>query len=336
MKLVGISGMRGVADAVLERYGEIVAKACPDARVDIFSKEILPEDEIIERLQGYDILMSGFQPMTEKAYADTNLKAYIACSIGFDFTNPEAATKHGVVVTNNPLYCLDEVAEHAAALILSCARGINTMTSYVKNGNWGFGVLRPMNRFKGSTVGLYGFGRIPRMVAKRLSGFDLKIITADPFITAGQAKEGGAELVDFNTLIERSDYISIHAPLNKSTQGVFNKDVFKKMKNTAYLINTARGPIVDQEALYRALVDGDIRGAALDVLEHEPPQESDRKIIELPNVVCTGHCAFYSDDALDRQTELTAENIIHVLKGELPENIVNREVLETINWNKTR
>ena len=332
MRLVGISGMTGVSEATLEEYGRLVSAAVPDARVDVLSKDVLPEEEIIKKLQGYEVLMSGFQPMTEKAYAETGLKAYCACSIGFDFTNPPAASKHDVVVTNNPEYCVEEVAEHAVALILNCARQIYKMGPLVKGGHWGFPVLRPLSRFKGSTVGLYGFGRIPRLIARKLSGFEVNIITCDPFISAAQAEEGGARLVDFEEMIRLSDYISLHAPLMDSTKGIFNEEVFRKMKDSAYLINTARGPIVDQEALYRALTEGWIKGAGLDVLENEPPKDADRKIIELPNVTVTGHSAFYSDESLANQTVLTAENIVRVLKGEMPRNVVNRDVLDRVDW----
>ncbi|MDR1045386.1 MAG: C-terminal binding protein [Candidatus Adiutrix sp.] len=332
MRLVGISGMTGVSEATLEEYGRLVSKACPEARVDILSRDVLPEEEIIRKLQGYEVLMSGFQPMTEKAYAETGLRAYCACSIGFDFTNPRAASRHQVLVTNNPEYCVAEVAEHAVALILNCARGIYKMGPLVKGGHWGFPALRPLSRFAGSTVGLYGFGRIPRLIARRLAGFEVDIVTCDPFVSAAQAEAGGARLVDFEELIRASDYLSLHAPLTEATRGVFSEPVFRKMKATAYLINTARGPIVDQEALYRALAEGWIKGAGLDVLENEPPTDRDRRIIELPNVTVTGHSAFYSDESLARQTVLTAENIVRVLKGERPENVVNPEVLELVDW----
>lgn len=333
-KRVVISGMTGMSEETLAEYQKNIEQEYRAAEVVVASIPPLPEKEIIEALQGADILLSGFQPMSDRAYAETRLTAYCACSIGFDFTNPGGATKQGVIVTNNPAYCVDEVAEHTVALLLHCARGLYKMIPYVKEGNWGFKHLRPVNRLAGSIVGLYGFGRIPRAIAKKLSGFEVKVIACDPFVSQEQADEYNVRMVDFEEMVGSSDFISIHAPLIPATKGIFNEAVFRKMKPSAFIINTARGPIIEQEALYKALRENRIKGAALDVLENEPPRETDRKIVELPNVVVTGHTAFYSDQSLEEQLRQTTEEVGRVLREERPRNIVNKDVLNKISWLK--
>lgn len=335
-KKVCISGMTGVSDENLNSYKTKVEERCPGAQVDILSKDILSEEEVIQQMQGYDILMSGFQTMTEKAYANTDLKAFVACSIGIDFANIKEATKHGVVVANNPTYCTEEVAEHTVALVLACARNVVKMSNAVREGKWGFPVIAPQYRFKGSTVGLYGFGRISRMLAEKLSGFGVNIIASDPFITQEQVGDTGVTMVSFDELLERSDYISLHAPLTESTKGIFNKEVFSRMKTSACIINAARGPLINQPDLYDALTQGKIRAAALDVIENEPPTDEDKKLLSLPNVICTGHTGFYSVQALEDQNNLTVDNIVRVLNGQLPQNIVNRDVIEKISWYNTK
>jgi len=326
--------MKGVSDENLYSYKERVEALYPGSHVDILSKDILSEDEAIELMQGYDVLMSGYQEMTDLIYQKTNLVAFITCSIGYDFANVEAATKNGVIVANNPRYCTTEVAEHSAALILACARNVVKMSNAVHEGKWGFPVISPQYRFEGSTVGLFGFGRIPRLLAKKLSGFGVRIIAYDPYVTQEAADGTGVTMVSFDELLAQSDYISLHSPLKEDTKGIFNAEVFGKMKPNACLINTARGLLVNQDDLYDALLKGKIRAAALDVIENEPPTEKDRKLLELPNVICTGHTGFYSEDSLQNQNDLTVKNIGRVLRGELPENIVNKEVLEKVDWYK--
>lgn len=320
---VAIIGMTGVPSATLEQYKTNIEAAIKGAEVEIISVPVLPEDELIEKLQGFDILMSGFQPMTEKAYKETNLKAYCACSIGVDFTNAPIAKKYGVIVTNNPAYCIDEVAEHTVALMLEMARGLYKMIPYIKEGNWGFQCLKPLNRFKGSTIGFMGLGRIPRAAIKKLQGFEVNIIAYDPYVKQEDVIDLNVKMVDFNELIEKSDFISIHAPLTKTTEGIFNKNVFEKMKDSAYIINSARGQLINQEDLYEALINNQIKGAALDVLSKEPPQEMEKKLIALPNVVATSHSGFYSDQSMQVQTILTCEEIVRILKDEKPKHQVN-------------
>lgn len=331
---VCISGLSVLSDEVVQSYKTKIEARCPGAQVDIVSKDVLTEAEVIEKMQGYDIIMSGFQEMTERAYAETSFKAYITCSVGFEFANVAAATKNGVIVANNPAYCSEEVADHATALILGCARGAFKMGRLVREGKWGSFNIAPLKRFSTCTVGLFGFGRIPRIVAKNLSGFGVRVISYDPYLTPDKVAGMNVTLVDFETLLAESDFISINVPLNDSTRGVFNAEAFRKMKKTAFIINTARGPVINQEELYEALVAGEIQGAALDVTNSEPPGEDERRLMELPNVVCTGHTGSYSEEALIAQTDLTVDNVVRVLEGNLPENIINKEVLATVDWYK--
>lgn len=177
------------------------------------------------------------------------------------------------------------------------------------------------------TVGLHGFGKIPQEVAKYLSNFGVKVLACDPYGSKEIANSLNVTLVDFDTLITQSDILSLHAPLLPSTKGLFNKDVFKKMKPSAFLINCSRGPEVNQKDLYEALTEKWIAGAALDVMENEPPIEEDKKLIELPNVIVTGHSAFYTDESKEDQLIMTAKEVGSILRGEIPKNLVNKEVL---------
>ena len=174
-----------------------------------------------------------------------------------------AATRHNVVVTNVPSYCEDEVSDHAMALLLSCARRTALYTAAVKSGKWDWKVGQPILRLRGQTLGLAGFGKIPRALAPKAKAFGMSVIAHDPYLKPDQAKKEGVELVDFDALLRRSDFISVHCPLNAETKGLFGKEAFGKMKRTAFLINTARGGIVDLPALTEALqVEADRRRGA--------------------------------------------------------------------------
>ncbi|NLK73213.1 MAG: C-terminal binding protein [Clostridiales bacterium] len=332
-KKVVLTGM-WVDDERVEKLKQYILDEYPQADIKWLTQLPLPEEKIIEECREAEVLVAGHQEMTDKAYKELNLKAYCALSTGFNAANPDAATCNGILVTNVPDYCVDEVSVHTLMLMLACVRGINKLIPYVKGGNWGIEPIKPITRFEGCTIGLLGFGRIPRKVAKKLSGFDVNIIANDPYVKQDEADQYRVEMVSFEELVEKSDILSIHAPLLPTTKYIINEEVFKRMKPTSYIINTSRGPLIDQEALYLALSEGWIRGAGLDVLENEPPKEEDRKIIDLPNVIVSGHSGFYSEEALEDQLKLVSQEVGRVLRGEMPKNVVNKEVLNKIDWIK--
>ena len=301
----------------------------PEAIVEF--TDVVSDDEFIKLAQGAKVVISQQQQMNDKIYKSLpELQAFCALGIGFNSGNVEAATPNGVIVTNVPDYCTDEVATHTVALMLAFQRGLYKMVPWIKEGNWGIEPIVPRWRMAESTIGLYGFGGIARDVAKKLTGFGVRVITNDPFVNEDLAKDLNVEIVSFDELIEQSDIVSLHAPLLPSTEGIFNEEIFKKMKPHAYIVNCARGPLIDHKALYKALTEGWIAGAGLDVVEHEPvPGEDDWKVIGLPNVWATGHSAFYSTVAHDDLWLKAIQESVRILKGEQPRSCVNKDVLSS-------
>jgi D-3-phosphoglycerate dehydrogenase / 2-oxoglutarate reductase len=247
--------------------------------------------------------------------------------IGVDNVDIAAATDAGIVVTRVPDYCNDEVSDHTLALLLALVRKIPFANSSVQAGRWEMSATVPIHRLRGRILGLVGFGRIPQSVAPKAKAFGLKVVTYDPFVSQDITATAGVERVDFAELVKVSDYVSIHTPLMPETQGLFNAAVFRQMKPNAYLINTARGPIVDEAALAHALDAGQLAGAALDVLSQEPPAGS--PLLGRDNVILTPHMSFYSVESLVELQTKAAEEVVRVLKGQMPRNPVNPEVAKS-------
>jgi D-3-phosphoglycerate dehydrogenase / 2-oxoglutarate reductase len=246
--------------------------------------------------------------------------------IGVDNVDIPAATERGIVVTKVPDYCIDEVSDHAMALLLSAVRKIPLANSLVQQGRWEMPAVVPIHRLRGSVLGLVGFGRIPQLVTPKAQAFGMRVVSFDPYIPKDVFERANVESVDFPQLLKISDYISIHAPLLPETQSLFNANAFRQMKPHAYLINTARGPIVDEAALTRALDAGQLAGAALDVMTKEPPTGS--PLLGRSNVIITPHTSFYSEESLNDLETKAAEEVVRVLKGQAPKNPVNPEALK--------
>ncbi|HEY7389278.1 MAG TPA: C-terminal binding protein [Bryobacteraceae bacterium] len=243
--------------------------------------------------------------------------------IGVDNVDIPAATARGIVVTRVPDYCLDEVSDHAIALLLALVRKIPSSSARTHSGRWEMKAVTPIHRLRGTVLGLAGFGQIPRLLAPKAKAFGLRVVAFDPFISADQMASEGVQRVDFDDLVAISDYISIHTPLLPETRHLFNADVFRRMKPGAYLINTARGPIIDEAALARALDEKQLAGAALDVMEQEPPADS--PLFGRENVILTPHTSFYSEESLiDLQTK-AAEEVLRALTGQPVRNPVNAD-----------
>ena len=247
--------------------------------------------------------------------------------IGVDNVDIAAATKAGIVVTRVPDYCIDEVSDHTMALLLALARKIPFANSRAHAGHWEMPAVVPIYRLRGSVLGLVGFGRIPQLVAPKAKAFGLKVISYDPLVSQEMMNRAGVEKVEFSELISVSDHISIHAPLLPETDHLFNASIFCKMKPTAYLINTARGPIVDEQALAQALDQGHLAGAALDVLSREPPSAS--PLFGRENVILTPHMSFYSAESLIDLQRKAADEVVRVLSGDAPLHPLNPEALQS-------
>ena len=246
--------------------------------------------------------------------------------IGVDTIDLDAATKAGIIVTNNPTYCIAEVAEHTLALILACARKVALYDRLVRSGRWEVPPGKPMFRLSGKTLGLVGFGSIARQVAVRAAAFGLRILYADPFVQDAPLSVP-ARKVELAELLSDADFVSLHPPLTPGTRGMIDDAALARMKRTAFLVNCARGPVVDTAALVRALDAGTIAGCALDTVDPEPLPES-HPLRGRDNVVITPHVAWYSEQALVGLQAGAPGEVRRVLTGEWPINVVNRAVKE--------
>ncbi|HJY17648.1 MAG TPA: C-terminal binding protein [Xanthobacteraceae bacterium] len=242
-------------------------------------------------------------------------KAIGRFGLGVDNIDLPAAKEFGIAVNYVPDYCLREVSDHAMALLLALARKVTFANRLVQSGRWEVPPIVPLRRLEGQVLGLVGFGNIPRALAPKAKAFGLKVITYDPYVSQDALASTGVETVSFDDLLARSDFISVHAPLQPATRGLMNAKVFAKMKKGAYLINTARGPLVDEAALVAALDSGHLGGAGLDVVTNEPlPKDS--PLTGRDNVILTPHTAFYSVEALEELQTKCATDVARVLSGE--------------------
>ena len=247
----------------------------------------------------------------------TRCKAIGRFGLGVDNIDIPAAAALGISVTYVPDYCMQEVSDHAMALLLATARKVPLSNKLVQSGRWEVPPIVPIHRLSGRVLGLVGFGNIPRALAPKARAFGLRVVTHDPYVSPDVLSAAGVDGVSFDRLLEMSDFVSIHAPLMPATRGLFNADVFHKMKKGAVLINTARGPLVDEAALIAALDTGQLGGAALDVVTTEPLTK-DSKLLGRDNVILTPHTAFYSVEALEELQTKCAADVARVLSGEQP------------------
>lgn len=287
----------------------------------------LTEESVIEHCKDADALLSVYAPITEKVIQELdNCKVLVRYGIGFDSIDVDAATKKGIPVCNIPDYSIPEVATHTIAMLLHFERKIGILDKSIREGKWNPNLAFTSTRLSSINLGLVGFGNIAQQAAEYAKAFGINILAYDPFIPEEYMLEKGVKKVELEELFQESDYVSLHVPLNDGTHHLINKESIAKMKDSAVIINTARGPIIDQDALVHALKNGNLRGACLDVLENEPVKLTD-EILELDNVVITPHAAFNSVQAKERLHARVAETTYEVLSGGTPKNIVNKQVV---------
>ncbi|MDI6600828.1 MAG: C-terminal binding protein [Thermoanaerobacteraceae bacterium] len=293
---------------------------------DFIPLQCKTDEDVISMAADADALLVQYAPITKKVFEELkNLKIVVRYGVGVDCVDLKAATKHGVYVCNVPDYGVEEVSTHAMALILDSVRNITKMANIVKRGTWDYKLSKPIYRTTRLTLGIAGFGRIPREVAKKAKPFGFNTIVYDPYVSSEVLEEFGVRRVDFDELLKESDIISVHTPLTKDTHHLFNKEAFSKMKKGSYIVNTSRGPVIDGEALADAIEEGILAGAALDVTEKEPI-ESDNRLLNYDNVVITPHMAWYSEEAQVDLQRKAAEEVVRVLLGDKPLNYVNIKV----------
>ena len=290
---------------------------------ELILAQIQEEEELIRVCTDADGLLNQYALLTRKVLETLpKCKVISRYGVGVDSVDLEAATDLGIIVANVPDYCTDEVANQTIAMILTLIRKTAFFDQKVKSGEWDFHLGIPIYRTKGKTLGLIGCGKIGLEVAKRISAFGVKVITFDPYLE--KAPEG-IELRDFDSVLKESNFISVHCPLNNSTRHLIGEKEFRKMEKKPLLINTSRGPIIDEKALIHALREGILSGAGLDVLETEPP-DSQNPLLRMENVVLSPHVGFYSEESISELKRRTAKNVADVLTGKWPDSVANREV----------
>ena len=284
-----------------------------------------PEDFIAQAADCDALLNTYAGPITADVMAKMPKCRIIArYGIGVDTIDLDAATRAGIIVTNNPTYCIEEVAEHTMALLLACARKVAFYDRMVRGGTWAVPPGKPMFRLVGATLGLVGFGNIARQVAVRAASFGMRVLYADPFVKEGQFVEPGRKM-ELNDLLKESDFVSVHPPLTPQTRKMINDDALSRMKPGAFLINCSRGPVVDTEALVRALDARKIAGCALDTTDPEPLPDR-HPLRGRDNVIINPHVAWYSETAMVGLQAGAPGEVRRVLTGEWPLNVVNKAV----------
>ena len=287
------------------------------------------QEAILQVAKDADAMLTTYAKVTAEMIPQLSRCRIISrFGIGVDNVDITSATKKGIVVTRVPDYCLDEVSDHAMALLLALARKIPFSNARTHGGTWEMKAVVPIHRLRGKVLGLVAFGQIPQLVAPKAQAFGMRVVAYDPYISSEILSRANVERVEFEELLGISDYVSIHTPLLPNTHHLFNADSFRRMKPSAYLINTARGPIVDEVALAAALDGKQIAGAALDVMENEPPNGS--PLLGRENVILTPHTSFYSEESLVDLQIKASEEVVRVLSGESPRNPVNPEVTRLV------
>ena len=293
--------------------------AATNGGADFTAHQCRSDEDIAAVVAGADVVAVQFAKFGPKSAAAVKQGAtIIRYGVGYDNIDLKAAAAAGLKVGYVPDYCVDEVADHTAAAVLTLLRKLVPLDASVRRGEWAaVANAAPLKPFRDTVVGFFGLGQIGRAVKSRLEGFGFSFIASDPGLTAEDAARIGVELCTSDDLLKSADIISLHAPATSQTTGFFNATAFPKMQPHAMIVNSARGQLIVEEDLAKALEDGVIAGAALDVFQREPlPAVSPLR--QAPNCLITPHAAWYSGAAIDRLQSLVAEDITRALSGHLP------------------
>jgi D-3-phosphoglycerate dehydrogenase / 2-oxoglutarate reductase len=306
------------------------------AGLHLLAAQCKTEDDVIGVARDADAIIAQYATIGAKAIgALTRCQLIARYGTGTDIVDVDAATRHGILVTNVPNdWCENEVADHAMALMLAAARKICRYDQATRSGTWRWQTGEPIHRISGRTLGLLSYGAIAQAIGRRAAGFGLRVIASDPYMPAADITARGAAPVSLAELLEQSDYLIIQAPLTKETHHLIGEPELRRMKPTAILVNTARGPIVSDEALYRALSENWIAGAGLDDIEEEPAKQvgwtPENPLFRLDNVIITPHAAYYSEEAIRTVREFAASEVVRVLTGKPALSPVNDAALAAL------
>jgi D-3-phosphoglycerate dehydrogenase len=281
------------------------------------------EDDVIAVARDADAIILQYAPITGRVLDGLpRCRVAVRYGVGVDTVDLAAATERGVMIANVPDYCIEEVSDHAIAMLLSLWRGVAAYDRAIRGGTWSTTARPPMPRLAGRVLGVIGVGRIGAQTARKATGLGMQVVGYDPYLSSLPA---GILKVTLDALLQQADAVSLHLPLTPESWHLINEATLRKMKPTALLVNTARGGIVETAALIRALQEGWIAGAALDVLEQEPvPRDS--ALLSLPNVILNPHASWYSDQSVPELKRKTAEIAVAVLRGQRPASVVNPDV----------
>jgi D-3-phosphoglycerate dehydrogenase len=297
---------------------------------ETYQLKLMPEEDVFAKIEDADIIVVNMVKMPESLISKLKkCRLIIRHGIGYDNVDVDACTKYGIQFAYQPDYCKEDVAEHAIALIFACARKVvksrKTLEESAKSGQWNFSGLFPIYRLDGKTLGILGTGRIGSRVFRKLRTFGFKIIACDPYIKEHRKKkleDQGLVYVDKETLFKESDYITVHTPLNDETRHIVNAETLALMKPTAYVVNSARGPMVDSAALAAAVKNRTIAGAAIDVFDVEPPSP-DFELFGIENVILTPHIGWASEEAGWEIRESILNDILAAAEGKSARCVVN-------------
>lgn len=317
MKVV-ICDYKDVLDRELEYEKDIIKNGIKDADISVYEYKG-DNEEFIKEIEDADAILTAFLDIDKDVINKCkNLKCISINAVGYDTVDLEAARKNNVTVCAIEEYCTQEVAEHTLALILSLNRGIKHYINDIDNKNvWKYQSITGLRRLEGQTLGVYGFGRIGRAVAKRAQGFGINVVAVDPYVSQEFADKYGVKIVDSNYINENADIISNHMNQNNSNNNFFNLEEFKKMKKNPIFINVGRGSCVNEKDLLIALERNYIRGAGLDVLEAENPDIKNNKLVKRENVIITPHAAFYSETSMRELQRISCENIVNFFNNNM-------------------
>jgi D-3-phosphoglycerate dehydrogenase len=306
---------------------ELEQQVMDRAGLELVPVQCHTEDDVIRLCAEADALLNQFAPLTRRVLSSLSRCRVVArYGVGVDNVDVDAATDLGIPVCNVPDYAVEEVSDHAIALLMGLARKTHLLDRAVRRGRWDFALARPVERMRGKALGIVGLGRIGRATARKGAGLGLRVLGHDAQAGEPGFDAGAAEIVSLETLLAESDYVSLHVPLTAETRHLLDEGSLRRMKPEAILVNTGRGGLVDTQALVRALNEGWIAGAGLDVLEEEPIAP-DHPLLGLENCVLTPHAAWYSEDAFVELKTKAAEEAAAVLSGREPRYCLNPRVL---------
>jgi len=304
-----------------------------DAVAEIVEVDASTEEAFIEGARDADALLTSWGITISRNIIEALEKCVVigVGSVGVDMVDVDAATENGIVVTNTPDIFIEEVADHAMSLLLACYRQLKIQDKIAREGRWyeGRPLLNDTPRLIGQTLGVLAYGNVAEATVRRAKAFGMNIIAHDPYVTEIKMTRDGVEPVSFYELLERSDYLSLHCLLNNETRHIMNSQAFSRMKSTAYLVNTCRGGVVDEQALIMALQQGELAGAGLDVLEHEPPV-IDNPLFAMDNVIITPHSASATARMRPETRRRAAKEIALALRGKWPMSPVNPTVMPKV------